>query len=369
MEKIVFTRRQLYDLVWSTRMLTLAKKYEISDSGLRKICRRMNIPIPQVGYWQKLQHKKRAHRYALPSVNLGQDEIAFNIRSEHPEDSRCPQMPITILRKAIEHDSPVAIRVPQKLTNPGKLIIQAKAILGKQTPERWHQMKGLVNGAGQGLDIRVTPKNIGRALRFMDTLIKALETRGHRVVVRNHTYAVVHDYEFRIFFREKTKKVLVVPNGWSEFHPTGVLFFRIEGYHGREWVDGRKLVESKLSGIIAKLETEGLKEKAWRIDRDEREKIWKAKERQERELKELKEIELKNFQNLIQEFRRWREAADLRTYLTIVETQAHLNQTWTEEIQRWLIWARAKADWYDPLIKRTDELLREFAEFNEKNET
>lgn len=36
MEKVTLTRKELYDLVWSTPMTAIAKKYLISDVGLQK---------------------------------------------------------------------------------------------------------------------------------------------------------------------------------------------------------------------------------------------------------------------------------------------------------------------------------------------
>lgn len=44
MNQISLTRNELYELVWSEPLLTLSKKYNISDNGLRKIWVRMNIP-------------------------------------------------------------------------------------------------------------------------------------------------------------------------------------------------------------------------------------------------------------------------------------------------------------------------------------
>ena len=58
MIKEIFDRKELYDLVWSRPLLTLSKKYIISDNGLRKICIKMNIPLPQNGHWQKIRYSK-----------------------------------------------------------------------------------------------------------------------------------------------------------------------------------------------------------------------------------------------------------------------------------------------------------------------
>lgn len=60
------TRKELYDLVWSEPMTTLAKRFGLSDKGLRKHCKSMNIPTPPVGYWSKLEHGKPVEVTPLP---------------------------------------------------------------------------------------------------------------------------------------------------------------------------------------------------------------------------------------------------------------------------------------------------------------
>jgi len=47
------TRGELYDLVWTSPMRTLCKRFEISNVWLAKICRRHRIPVPPRGYWAK----------------------------------------------------------------------------------------------------------------------------------------------------------------------------------------------------------------------------------------------------------------------------------------------------------------------------
>lgn len=44
-----FTRKELYDLVWSEPMRDIAKRLEISDVGLAKACRNAEIPVPPRG--------------------------------------------------------------------------------------------------------------------------------------------------------------------------------------------------------------------------------------------------------------------------------------------------------------------------------
>jgi hypothetical protein len=47
---VELTRRQLYDLVWSKPMRDAAATIPMSDVGLKKVCRKNQIPVPPQGY-------------------------------------------------------------------------------------------------------------------------------------------------------------------------------------------------------------------------------------------------------------------------------------------------------------------------------
>lgn len=66
-ERIEVKRDELYQEVWATPMAKLASKYNVSDVALAKVCKKLNIPVPQRGYWAKLQHGKSPRRSAHPS--------------------------------------------------------------------------------------------------------------------------------------------------------------------------------------------------------------------------------------------------------------------------------------------------------------
>ena len=61
------TREELYELVWSVPMIKLAKRFDLSDQGLAKKCKKHNIPRPQMGYWAKLEHGKSTAKTPLPN--------------------------------------------------------------------------------------------------------------------------------------------------------------------------------------------------------------------------------------------------------------------------------------------------------------
>lgn len=59
------SREELYELVWSEPMSTLAARFGISDNGLRKRCKAMNVPTPSRGYWEKVKGGRRVRKAPL----------------------------------------------------------------------------------------------------------------------------------------------------------------------------------------------------------------------------------------------------------------------------------------------------------------
>ena len=55
-KRITVTRKQLYAEVWAEAVMHVAKRYGVSDRGLRKICDRHSIPVPPLGWWAKKAH-------------------------------------------------------------------------------------------------------------------------------------------------------------------------------------------------------------------------------------------------------------------------------------------------------------------------
>lgn len=68
---VTITREQLYELVWSEAMQKLARQIGISDVAIAKHCRKVGVPVPERGYWNKLQAGKKAVRTPLPPADLG----------------------------------------------------------------------------------------------------------------------------------------------------------------------------------------------------------------------------------------------------------------------------------------------------------
>jgi hypothetical protein len=69
-----FSRKSLYDLVWSQPMKTLAARFEISDVALKKTCERAAVPTPDRGYWAKKEAGKGTFQVPLPVRSPGMDD-------------------------------------------------------------------------------------------------------------------------------------------------------------------------------------------------------------------------------------------------------------------------------------------------------
>lgn len=74
------SRQDLYQLVWTEPITTLAKRFGISDRGLTKVCQRSDIPAPPRGYWAKIAAGGAFERPNLPiRPDLSSRKIGFRI--------------------------------------------------------------------------------------------------------------------------------------------------------------------------------------------------------------------------------------------------------------------------------------------------
>lgn len=69
-----FSRKELYDLVWSEPMKTVAGRLGISDVALKKTCERAAVPSPDRGFWAKKDAGKEPIQAILPERPIGMDD-------------------------------------------------------------------------------------------------------------------------------------------------------------------------------------------------------------------------------------------------------------------------------------------------------
>ena len=354
MEKRTFTRQNLYELVWTKPLLVLAKEYQISDNGLRKICKKMHIPLPPMGHWQKVRSGVHVKRIKLPDKYSGKTEVTLD---ERGLEDNSPVAKYFRLKKEIEKDPTLPLKVPEKLSKPDKLIIETRKCLLDET-RCYNPHRGIIASRDSVLNVRVSRHNLSRALRFLDALIKLLRARGHDIIIEySRTCAVVYGSRIEISVKEKLKYEMYERFGYKDYSAADLLSVKIEGYRGRTWVDDKQPIEDKLSSILAKLEVLGLELQEYRIRNEKLQREREEKERIEREIKERKENEFKRFRNLFIQATMLHKANVLRQYVRTVESYAMEKGDKTEEFNSWINWAMNKIAWIDPLINQIDPIL------------
>lgn len=354
MEKRTFTRQNLYELVWTKPLSVLAKEYQISDNGLRKICKKMQIPLPPMGHWQKVRSGVHVKRIKLPDKYSGKNEVTLD---ERGLEDNSPVAKYFRLKKEIENDPTLPLKVPEKLSKPDKLIIETRRSL-RDEKRCYNPHRGIIASRDSVLNVRVSRHNLSRALRFLDALIKLLRARGHDIIIEyGRTKAVVYGSRIEISVKEKLKYEMYERFGYKDYSAAGVLSVKIEGYRERTWVDDRQPIEDKLPSILAKLEVLGLELQEFRIRNEKLQREREEKERIQREIKERKENEFKRFRNLFIQATMLHKANVLRQYVRTVESYAMGKGDKTEELNSWINWAMNKIAWIDPLINQIDPIL------------
>lgn len=359
MEKIeVITREELYNLVWENPLSKLAKKYNLSDNGLRKVCKKLDIPLPKNGYWQKIQFNKKVIKEKLPLNNTVEASITLKFRKNSETVINGEVNELNQLTKELKNTLKDTIIFPEKLTKPNQLIIDAKNDLKDKKPSLYHNMNGLVNTSPSIIDIAVTPHNIKRALLFMDIFIKAIQNRGHKIIIKDGTRVIINNIELRIDLREKLKRKIIKGTHWDStvLEPSNILSLRLDIYPIKEWTDtDSSKIEDKIPSIIAKLELQAIQEKQQAIEREIWNREYERKRKIEEDFEAKRNFELKEFKGLFQKANRWHQAEILRKYIFEVEKKAKENNSLTEEVIKWLEWANNKVEWYDPFTEKEDE--------------
>jgi hypothetical protein len=358
MEKVTFTRTELYDLVWKSTFGNITKKYGISGFGIRKACEQMQIPLPDYSHWLSVRYDRPLYIKKLSQDYTGNDIVEILKKKFEIITKVIPEpTPLILLTKEIQKDLKAPLIVPNRLVKPDILVLQTKQYWDRKSKSVSHEDNN------DFLPIYVEKSNLDRALRFFDTLIKLLKYRGHCIKKGKYGYgtvALIDGIEIRVHLREATKRVLSTKKHYNyEYVPTGEFVFQIgESFKHHEWRDGKTfLLEDLIPKIVAKLEIDAKKEKEWqeecRISQIKREK----EEAIKKVFLECKQKELSNFKQLLSNAERLDKSIKLRNYIKTVEENALINDVLDEELKYWIIWAKDKVDWYDPLIRKQDDLL------------
>lgn len=350
-----FTRRELFDLVWSKPIRKIAEELGISDRGLAKICIRHDVPNPSRGYWARTSAGQKISPPPFREVNnpsLDRITIVATL-SGLPDDTR------EMLRKVKKDRAGRRKSVPDNLPAPLALVEKPHRVIGptvrellKAKPDQW----GAISATGAGTcGVIVHGDSAHRVIAFLHALATALEADGlplHlngssmeiRAGLDRVTFTVAErtrrekhvptEEEQALYDRQQAKRqraadrrnwdvYSTLPYGkpWPEFDTiyTGEFIFKIDSWSNglrKTWADGKTqtielMLESILAGLKAILVFEKARREKW--EEDERQRVelnrrhglaQKRKKREERRIAYLREL-----------MQLQREVADIRSWL------------------------------------------------------
>lgn len=341
-EKIRITRKDLYEQVWAEPMVRLAKKYGVSDVGLRKRCIKLNIPVPPIGYWQKKEFGKAAPPPPLPSFE-GNEDIEFHIALEkennRPIDEK--QYKEAEDRIAFELDDRNRINVSSTLRSPHPLVAQTLEYFENLEPSIFRHDNDLLNSHGEKcLNVRVSKESLPRALRIMNALIKACDARGFRIsIVPEDQYSYRKSYKtcvsvlgetiefgLREFLKQTKRKLSPAERKdrpWAnefEFshNPSGRLTFEIKtwGCSRKNWADSeKKKLEACLNDFIAGLIKAAVELRTRDIEREQEARKREEQQRRQEEIAKRKREEDARLQTLLNQTENWYRSKQIREYI------------------------------------------------------
>lgn len=191
-------REALYNEVWAEPVTIVAKRYNMSDNGLRKHCKRLGIPLPPRGYWERIRSGQKVSKTALPKVT---GELKNHVRNyvikykadfeKFSEADLRSDEELSLLSeetKKFIKEKCSQIQVKSQLRNHHTIITEHKeeTIYRKKRnkelkhistkSKNYEIIKSKFRGNKSIFPIHVSASNINRAYRIIDSIIITSKT-------------------------------------------------------------------------------------------------------------------------------------------------------------------------------------------------
>lgn len=385
-------REALYNEVWFEPVTTVAKKYGISDNGLRKHCKRLGIPLPSSGYWAKVKAGQKVSKPALPKVtgelrkHVRNYAIKYRVDIEQLTDAELmADEELSLLKdetKKFIKEISSQIRVKGQLRSPHNLITEHKdeiiyrkkrdkALEQANFSSRYYaEVKSKYRDNNPILPINVSESNINRAYRILDAIMSTLEemegdTRVSIEAGKDSACFIIMHSAFYFEVKEELRRRRGTQND-SETRTYLVLSMSAKSWftdRGQCKMDYKDNDDDPLENQAGKIIYDMfiVANKYLVVDElEEREekREWEERERQRR-LEQMRKGELEEIKLLEQAASDWDKAEKIRRFADYMERKIDeiSDEEKRKKLSKWLKWARDKADWIDPLTEKEDELL------------
>lgn len=372
------SRAQLYDLAWSAPMRQLSAELGVSEHRLTTALRKHGIPLPQAGYWNKLQAGKPVQQTPLPARKPGQDMLLLvhgaladryredQGRGENPEGpfatENVPEDLDQLRQDALKQIGKVS--VPRKLERPHRvlqtLLRRDERRLDKIATSRFPKWE---------LAPVFEPPEQQRKLRIADALMQVLTRLGHHCELWGEEpgfRVTIGDHQVQVHIRHPGETSLAHRRHGDPFPAPPKEPLHIELYPAlpdgfpRMWKDREVKLEAIVADIIAAIIAAG--EARYRLSIRERLKqqadmeAWREERRQEALAKRNQE----RLAALHRSAELLRTAQDLRALIASVSAAIEQGRRDLDPaaLAEWKQWAAEEADRIDPVMSgQVDEHL------------
>lgn len=391
----IFSREELYELVWSQPMVKLATRFAMSDVALKKICRKHNIPAPPRGYWRRVECGKVGKKIALPNVKNAPG-IVIQVKMEtKPMDIDFLSEDEKALIEA-EATPEMAIEVSDALERAHAV---TKATQRSLKAARVDEYGAIKCNSEEAFYIRIAPGSTERVLLIIDALMKACEKRGYSVrpgdpprpnerrsathaklIIDGETIGLSIEETVRRRPHKLTDEELAEQarasrsRSWNlrmrfdipvyDFIPSDILTLKIDQQYGsglrHTWKDtARRRIETQLNDVMRSFIISAAWQRQRRLKEQERERRHKAELARREGLRQQLDREQKAVGKLEKDAELWRRAQVIRGFAEVVEARIKNGErtVLSQEPEAWLVWARDYADRIDPLTESKPSIL------------
>lgn len=373
------SRKELYELVWSEPLKSLAPRFAISDVALKKACARAEVPTPGLGHWAKKTAGKNMSQIALPARPPGMDdEVVIGAGHSYWHSSWSEEELLGPLPPPPEFDEPIErvreriAKTVGKVTVPREVRVWHPTVekLLKEDEQRRERQRASSFPSSWDAPRFDTPFE-RRRLRVLNALVLAARMMNGKPSISDHEGRNIHFsfHQRHIAIRlDRLKRARHRGNGaHSTDADEAKLSLSILQSLGSEsiriaWQDDD---QGKLEACVTEIAIEiiltaelqyregTVRSYEWRVQRkaeleeEERERKRQA-ERAERERQ--RRLEQSRIDRLLKSAAAFQQAGAIRKYVEAIRaTQTAAATSSGEELERWCQWALAEAERIDPV--------------------
>lgn len=221
----------------------------------------------------------------------------------------------------------------------------------------------------------VAPSTLTRIYKILDALFTTVEALGGKI--NSDLSMMIHKDTVRVRFAEAQDKIThelskqearelveyndkIKQNKWASKPNIRKYDYVYNGrlrivFSNQKYIrdNESEKIEDKLGDILIKLYEISEDERVARERREEIQRLQREEERIKEERRQQKNNEIIKTRALVNQAQDYKIACEIRQYISAVEDMSD----GSEKVDKWIEWAKQKANWYDPTLDHEDEFL------------